>query len=274
MPSRKQRERDVARRRYERRQARLAKASAKRRRRTKIAAVVMVVVALMVLSSYGIYHLVASGGNDSKTLTTQPTTQPSASPSTTPVACGASKPPAPKHETWPHAPAMSIDKQASYTMTLATSCGPIAVALDAAKAPITTNTLKFLADKKFYDGTFCHRLVVSAGLTVLQCGDPTGTGSGGPGFTIPEENLKGAKYTRGIVAMAKTSAPHSTSSQFFLIDKDSQLPPQYTVVGHIALGLGVLDRITALGEDDSNGPGDGHPNQTVYLDHVTVVKTG
>ncbi len=143
---------------------------------------------------------------------------------------------------------------------------PITVALEAAKAPHTVNLLNFLANEHFYDGTHCHRSTNVTALTVLQCGDPTGTGSGQIGFTIAEENLKGATYPRGTLAMAKTSAAHSTQSQFFLVDKDSQLPPSYTVAGHITDGRSTCStRSSPLGNDGSNGTGDGAPKQNVYL---------
>ena len=96
-----------------------------------------------------------------------------------------------------------------------------------------------------------------------------GDGSGGPGYTIEEENLTGATYKRGTVAMAKTQAPHSTGSQFFLVDKDSQLPPQYTVVGQMdASSLTVLDKILALGI--AGGQTDGAPKDKVYIETFTV----
>ena len=170
--------------------------------------------------------------------------------------------------------AMTINTNANYSMTMNTSCGTIVVALEAKQAPQTVNSLNFLAGQGYYNGTPCHRLVQSESLTVLQCGDPTGTGSGTPGYTLPEENLTGAKYTRGTMAMAKSSAPHSTGSQFFLVDKDSTLPPQYTVVGHInsPAGLAVLDKLMAAGQDNSNQTGDGAPLKRIYLNTVTVTQ--
>ncbi len=198
---------------------------------------------------------------------------PSASAITT-TACGAKKPElVPATRTFKAEPKLTIDKTAKYTMTLNTSCGAITIALDAAKAPRTVNLLNFLANEHFYDGTRCHRSTNVASLTVLQCGDPTGTGSGQIGFSIPEENLTGAKYTRGTLAMANTGAKSSTQSQFFLVDKDSTLPASYTIAGQITAGLPVLDKILALGNDGSNGTGDGAPKQNVYLNTVTVTKS-
>lgn len=277
MPSSAKRERELARRRYERQAARRAARRAAFRRRSMIAG-----AALLVLGGGGgAAAAVLTGGSAAPASVKQaaatptPTPTASASPSAavTAVACGAVAPPAPKRMTFPKAPAMTIDPHAAYTMTLHTSCGVITVALDAAQAPRTVNALSFLAAKGYFNGTFCHRETSSASLTVLQCGDPTGTGTGGPGFTLPTENTAGAKYTRGTMAMANTGAPNSTGSQFFLVDKNSQLPPSYTVVGHITGGLAVLDKIFTYGQNNANGPGDGAPNRKVYLNSVTVTRS-
>lgn len=236
----------------------------RRRQRNQQIAVVVTLVAIFAL--VGVIALVA-GGSTKKSpsaLSATPGVTPTAA--TTATACGGVTPPAPRTLTYPKEPALTVDAKKHYTMTLTTSCGQIAFSMDAAKAPHTVNALTFLAGKGYYDGTFCHRMTTGASLTVLQCGDPTGTGSGGPGFTIAEENLTGAKYLRGYVAMAKTSAPHSTASQFFLIDKDSQLPPDYTIVGQMTpAGLKVLDKILAIGQDNANGAGDGAPKEKVYI---------
>jgi peptidyl-prolyl cis-trans isomerase B (cyclophilin B) len=107
----------------------------------------------------------------------------------------------------------------------------------------------------------------------LQCGDPTGTGTGGPGYTIPDENLAGATYPAGTIAMANTGQPHTGGSQFFFVYANTSLPPQYTPFGHVdAAGLAVLRKIAAAGTDDSNGPGDGKPNQSVVIERFTVRK--
>ncbi|MDQ6649792.1 MAG: peptidylprolyl isomerase [Actinomycetota bacterium] len=259
------REREMARRRLQRQAERRAQQQARRRKR--VAVVSSALAALLVI---GAVAVLAKSGTKHKTAAKVAAT-PAASGAGA-VACGAAKPAPVAKQTFPAEPPLSVDQKAMYTLALDTSCGPITVTMDATKAPHTVNSLVFLADKKFYDGTFCHRETTSPGLTVLQCGDPEGTGGGGPGYTLAEENLTGATYSRGVMAMAKTSAPHSTGSQFFLIDKDSQLPPQYTVVGTITGGLDVLDKILAIGQDDKNGQGDGAPKQTVYLNAVTTKK--
>ncbi|WP_228561741.1 peptidylprolyl isomerase [Catenulispora rubra] len=153
-------------------------------------------------------------------------------------------------------------------MTLNTSEGDIVIALNAAKAPHTVNSFNFLAAQKFYNGSRCHRLTTQQ-IYVLQCGDPTGTGTGGPGYQFPDENLAGATYPAGTAAMAN-AGPGTNGSQFFLVYKDTTLLPSYTPFGTITSGLDVVAKIAAGGEDDSNGAGDGRPKINVVLNSVTV----
>ena len=171
---------------------------------------------------------------------------------------------------------MTIDTSAKYTMKLATTCGDIGIALKTSAAPHTVNSFDFLTSKGFFDHTKCHRLTTN-GIYVLQCGDPTGTGSGGPGYTIPDENLKdkslkGGVYPAGTIAMANTGQKHTGGSQFFLVYQDSQLPASYTPFGTVsASGMKVLKKIAAAGE--STGQGDGAPNATVVINKATVTKS-
>jgi peptidyl-prolyl cis-trans isomerase B (cyclophilin B) len=173
-------------------------------------------------------------------------------------------------------PAKVKTTPATKTMTLKTNLGDIVVELDNAKAPCTTNSLAFLAGKKFYDGSKCHRLG-SDKFPMLQCGDPTAKadgksqdGAGGPGYVLAEENLQGATYKRGTVAMAKTSAPGSTGSQFFLVYGDLGLTPDYTPVGTITKGLDILDKVNKAGIIADMGDGTGAPKQTVEIKDVTI----
>ncbi len=269
------RERELALARARRQAAR--RAERRRRRRQRLLVAGAAVVTLLVIGGITFVSLHGRGKKAAPAASpsASPTTAPGASPTGPPpvasraVACGSATPTAPKAQTFTAEPRLMVTG-GTYQMTLATSCGPITVSLDAAKAPHTVNSLAFLAGRHFYDGTLCHRAVTTPGLTVLQCGDPKGTGAGGPGYTLPEENLKGATYPRGTFAMAKSSAAHSTGSQFFLVGKDSQLPAQYTVAGRITAGIAVLDRLLALGNDAMNGGGDGAPLERVYLDTVIV----
>jgi peptidyl-prolyl cis-trans isomerase B (cyclophilin B) len=156
----------------------------------------------------------------------------------------------------------------TYKATIATNQGQIVVNLDGAKAPCTVNSFIYLASKGYFDGTSCHRLTTS-GIYVLQCGDPTATGAGGPGYEFGDENLSGATYPAGTVAMAN-AGPNTNGSQFFLVYKDTQLSPNYTPFGTIVSGLDVLNKVAAKGSDNSNNPGEGKPNSPVKISQVTV----
>lgn len=151
---------------------------------------------------------------------------------------------------------------ATLVLTQGSLTGTVRIALNA-KAPCTVNSFAFLAGKKFFDGTTCHRETADPSLSVLQCGDPTGTGTGGPGYTIPDEDLTGATYRAGTVAMANTGSAHTGGSQFFLVYKDSTLPPSYTPVGTVTAGLDVLQKIAQVGI--TGGATDGAPATPVTI---------
>ena len=163
--------------------------------------------------------------------------------------------------------ATNLDKITPYAATVVTNRGTVKFDLLTSRASCTINAIRYLAAKRYFDKTPCHRLT-SGGLNVLQCGDPTGTGTGGPGFAFPDENLAGATYPAGTVAMAN-SGPNTNGSQFFLVYKDSQLGPNYTPFGRITSGLDVLQKIAAAG---SNPPGDGKPKSPVTIETFTVAK--
>jgi peptidyl-prolyl cis-trans isomerase B (cyclophilin B) len=151
--------------------------------------------------------------------------------------------------------------------------------MDAAKTPRTVNSFKHLADKKYFDGTKCHRLTTE-GIFVLQCGDPTGDGTGGPGYTIPDENLDSlgkagadgsVTFPAGTVAMANTGQPGTGGSQFFLVYKDTKLPPSYTPFGKIdAAGLKAVQEVAEAGV--AGGAKDGAPKKPVTIEKATVTK--
>lgn len=185
---------------------------------------------------------------------------------------GCSKPPTLQktHQRFSHAPPLTIAKT-TYTARVVTNCGTIIISLFGKHARHTVNSFAFLSRKGYFDDTPCHRLTTT-GIFVLQCGDPTGSGTGGPGYTIPDENLTGATYPAGTVAMANTGQPHTGGSQFFLVYANTDLPPQYTPFGRITAGLDVLTRIAKAGSDNFNGPGDGHPTQPVVIESFAVTK--
>ncbi|AHH97045.1 peptidylprolyl isomerase [Kutzneria viridogrisea] len=155
-----------------------------------------------------------------------------------------------------------------YTARLHTSQGEIAFQALTDKAPCTTFSFRFLAEHAYFDRTHCHRLTTQR-IYVLQCGDPTGTGSGGPGYSFPDENLTGATYPAGTVAMAN-AGPNTNGSQFFFVWQDTKLSPAYTPFGRVTAGMDVLRKIAAAGEDDQNNPGDGFPNLSVRFRHVSI----
>ncbi len=152
------------------------------------------------------------------------------------------------------------------TATVKTNRGTITFELSA-KARCTSNSFAFLSSKNFFNATPCHRLLAASGFSALQCGDPSGTGTGGPGYKFADENLAGATYPRGTVAMAN-SGPDTNGSQFFFVIKDSKFAPNYTPFGRVISGLAVLDAIAADGT--GNGQSDGAPKKPVTISTVVL----
>ncbi|MEV0123046.1 peptidylprolyl isomerase [Streptomyces sp. NPDC050703] len=275
MVSNDQRRRQLAREKFLRQQQRREAARRRARMRNAVIAGALAVVVAGGAVSY------AAGAFDGDGAAKDD--EAAAEPSSTPKdPCGKAAPGKVKPLSFKKEPALTIDKSADYTMDLRTTCGDIGLDLSAAKAPHTVNSFKFLVDKGYLDHTKCHRLT-TGGIYVLQCGDPKGTGEGGPGYSIPDENLKdkrlkGNVYPAGTVAMAnqynaRTKKGRDTGgSQFFLVYRDSQLPPDYTPFGTISdSGMKVLEKIADAGE--SSGQGDGSPNATVVIDKATVTKS-
>jgi peptidyl-prolyl cis-trans isomerase B (cyclophilin B) len=161
-------------------------------------------------------------------------------------------------------PKDKLDKGTTYGLKFDTSCGSFTVELDQAQSPNASASLVALGNAKFFDGTVFHRIV--AGF-VIQGGDPTGTGMGGPGYSTVDKPPSDASYTKGVVAMAKTGTePAGTAgSQFYVVTgEDAGLPPDYAIVGKVVDGQAVVDRIGELG-----GP-DERPTQPVVVNTVTV----
>lgn len=144
-----------------------------------------------------------------------------------------------------------------------TSCGSFTIALDVKEAPTTSSSFAFLAREGVYDNTLIHR--IEPGF-VIQGGDPNGDGSGGPGYSVEEPPPADIEYRSGVAAMAKTGAePAGTSgSQFFIVTADSQLPPDYALLGQVVSGMDVVMRIEELG-----APG-GQPLAPVVIEKVTI----
>ncbi len=156
------------------------------------------------------------------------------------------------------------------TATVETSIGAMTFSLDADRTPCTVNSFVSLAEQNYFNGTHCHRMTTS-GIYVLQCGDPTASGSGGPGYTIQDEVDGSETYGPGVLAMAKTAAPDSGGSQFFIVYDDSPLPPEYTVFGSVdEATVQAIVQLAAGGTDESNGPGDGRPLTDVDIESVSI----
>ena len=155
------------------------------------------------------------------------------------------------------------------SITFTTNQGEIVIETTPSLAPLTVNAIAALAQKNYFDNTICHRLTTE-GIFVLQCGDPTGTGTGGPGFNIPDENLPEAvenNYPAGTVAMAN-AGPGTSGSQFFLVYQDTTLGPDYTIWGSITSGLDILQTIASAGVVD--GGTDGAPVTGVTIESTKV----
>ena len=153
------------------------------------------------------------------------------------------------------------------TASIALTGGTVQIALDRQTAPCTVGSFAFLSEAGYYDDTPCHRLTSSPTLSVLQCGDPSGTGSGGPGYSYADETNPDMVYPAGTVAMAN-AGPNTNGSQFFLVYADSALPPSYTVFGSITEGLDVLTGIAAKGT--TSGGKDGAPAEPVTISTITI----
>jgi cyclophilin family peptidyl-prolyl cis-trans isomerase len=162
------------------------------------------------------------------------------------------------------APTQPLDAGKTYSLAVDTNCGSFTMELDPAVAPRTAASLVALANDGYFDDTIFHRVVPGF---VIQGGDPSQSGAGGPGYTTVDVPPADAKYTRGVVAMAKggTEAPGTSGSQFFVVTADDAgLPPDYAIVGKVTEGMDAVDRIDAL------GVGDGPPSQPVVVTSVTV----
>lgn len=159
----------------------------------------------------------------------------------------------------------------SVDVSIGTNFGEVTATLDAKNAPCAVNSFKSLAEQGYYDKTNCSRVSYdSRGFALLQCGDPTGTGAGGPGYTFAEEVTGKETYGAGVIAMAKEDAPATTGSQFFIILADSQLPPEYTVLGKLSdQGLKVMRK---AGQAALRGKTDGYDGTPATKVEVTSVK--
>lgn len=165
-------------------------------------------------------------------------------------------------------PPAAADLESRIEATFHLAQGEVTLDLDPSQAPCTVNSFVSLAEQGWFDDSTCHR-VTTAGIFVLQCGDPGGDGYGSPGYTIPDELDGTETYPAGTVAMANASVPDSGGSQLFLVHEDTPLPPEYTVFGTVtASGMAVLRGIAAVGTAD--GSTDGPPATPVTVQEVRL----
>jgi peptidyl-prolyl cis-trans isomerase B (cyclophilin B) len=288
--TKRERQRRLARERHHRRLRRQAERERRAKQLSVAAIVAVLVVAVGVGSAFaaGVFKSTPKHPAASSTPSATPTPSASASSSTSALpamvdgkciytSAGTA---ARKVKSPPAKP----DTKASYEATLATNRGNIVIGLLNSKAPCTVNSFVSLADQDYFNNTHCQRLS-TVDPYVLQCGDPTGTGGGGPGYEFANENTTGGfmsqlnssglvTYPVGTVAMANVSGQaDSNGSQFFVVYKNSPLPPDYTPFGTIVSGLNIIQNVAKAGSDNSSGQGDGHPKEKVEINSVAIKKT-
>jgi peptidyl-prolyl cis-trans isomerase B (cyclophilin B) len=221
--------------------------------------------------------IAAACSSSSQSADTTPTTVPLQAVPTNyigylrqPTACGAAQP-EPAVDMKFDTP-QDVGLAAPVTVVLNTSCGPIEIAMDPSATPETVNSFVFLAESGYFDGTVSHRIVPEF---MMQAGDPTATGLGGPGYTVPDEYPDEPAYTRGTVAMAN-AGPGTTGSQFFILFGDAEwLPPTFTIVGTVVDGFETLDRIEQIplgSSPNSPDPSPSTPLESLYIESVTVTR--
>ncbi len=282
MAGKKERQRKLAREHIARQQVRRNQ----REHRWRVVSITAGVALAVVAVGAGSYVAFANNGSPSTaassttpTPTAAPTTAPTPTPTPAPTASTVAEPAS--HCVYTASgtasrkagipPAKPHYKAATYQAKIKTNRGTIVLDLLNSKATCTVNSFLYLAAKSYFNNTPCHRLTTT-GIYVLQCGDPTGSGSGGPGYKFANENTTGAQYVTGTVAMAN-AGPGTNGSQFFLVYRNSTtLPANYTPFGKIVSGLGIVQNVAKAGSDNANGTGDGHPKQSVTIESVTITK--
>ncbi|BCJ74117.1 peptidyl-prolyl cis-trans isomerase [Catellatospora sp. IY07-71] len=262
MSSTIQRQRAAARARLERQMGERLEEARKRKQRS---AVIGAALALLLVAGGAFWLVTAMGGDDE-------TTTAAGQPAPEGVVCTwtPDDPKANPNLKEVGTPPTEAIAKGTQTMTINTNLGPIEATVNTAKAPCTAASMTFLAGKKFFDNTKCHRLVTE-GIKVLQCGDPSATGAGGPTYKMAEENLPNVTdplqaYPAGTIAMAKQQQPGTTGSQFFIVYGESQLDSSYTVLGKITKGLDIVEKVAK----DGNAADKVAPKTPVTITSLTL----
>jgi cyclophilin family peptidyl-prolyl cis-trans isomerase len=260
------------------REARLAEEARRHKRRRQVRNVIILVVVAAAIVGIAIAVSAGNNGKKSASTTTSSTTathakdvklQTQANKAAVQAGCPASTKTTVNTQKYPSAPAMTIDTSKTYTATVVTTTGTFDITLDAKTAPTTVNNFVFLANKGYYHCVIFHRVIPQF---MDQTGDPTGTGQGGPGYTIKDENPPKAanaaqQYPLGSVAMANTGQPNSGGSQFFIVagPQGEGLPNTYALFGNVTSGMNVVDTINKQGSAQGVPP-----NVTQRIISVTI----
>jgi peptidyl-prolyl cis-trans isomerase B (cyclophilin B) len=217
------------------------------------------------LLSLVLLALAGCGGDDDDQAGQPSATTATATEKTAAGGCRKAEVPAPEPEGSETPPGKLLDPKKTYTVTVKTNCGDFTITLDPKASPKATASFVELARNDFYDGTYFHRIVPDF---VIQGGDPTGTGGGGPGYTTRDIPAKGTFYIRGVVAMAKAAdePPGTAGSQFFIVTAlDSQLPPEYALIGRVTGGKDVVARVGRMGDPNTE-----LPTRVIRVDDMVV----
>ena len=286
-----ERERRRARERYEQQRAARLEKQRRNKKRASIGVGVLLVLGLI----GGVSAALLSGGTSVASPKSTAKATASASASATPTTSAAAVTEPAQHCAYTSAtggavvkaslPPASPDYKATYPASINTNRGPIKIDLLNSKATCTVNSFVHLAADDFWNNTQCHRASNSDGLYMLQCGDPTAKaslklscssatiGTGGPGYEFASENLTGATYPAGTIAMANTGSADTNGSQFFLVFKQTSLPADYTPFGTITSGLGILQNVAKAGTTCTYSAGGGVPKDKVIINSVSINKT-
>lgn len=252
----KDRKKELARQRYDRQRARREAEAAAARKKSVIGGSVATAVVILGVAGLAWFVMKDDGGDDTLAA-------PSAAPTAAPGECLYTETGDASKDVG--LPPVKPAYDGAVDATVKTTVGDLTFSLDGEKAPCTVNSFAHLAAEGYFDGTSCHRLTEN----VLQCGDPSASGSGGPGYQFANENTEGAQYKKGVLAMANAGAD-TNGSQFFIVYKDwDDLPPDYTVFGTVTKGL---EEVEKVGKDGSEPAGDGKPKTKVDIKSISIEK--
>jgi peptidyl-prolyl cis-trans isomerase B (cyclophilin B) len=226
------------------------------------------VTALLLVGGIGLASLAFFGDDEPEATPAATEAGPTPVPTPPPIACGGQLPQVAGSEkdTYQAPEDQELERNRTYIWRLETSCGTIDVELDVRRAPKTTNSIVFLTRQGFFDGLTFHRIAKGF---VIQGGDPSGDGTGGPGYKVEEAPPGDLGYDRGVVAMAKggQEAPGTSGSQFFVATSDTGLPAEYALVGTVVEGMDVVDEIEALQAENQDAP----PPEQVFIEKASII---